>query len=119
FFVALYARRMPDRRSPPAVAATEQKPRDLQLADNRKALFDYSIEDRVEAGIALTGTEIKTSRCARESSSCTKRRSPSSPARSRRRATRSSRYGCTRSTAAQRSRSASRVARSATTSARG
>ena len=61
-FVALYALRMPDRRSPPAVAATEKKPRDLQLADNRKALFDYSIEDRVEAGIALTGTEIKSMR---------------------------------------------------------
>ena len=60
-FVPLYALGMPNRRSPP-VAAPEKKPRDLQLADNRKALFDYSIEDRFEAGIALTGTEIKSMR---------------------------------------------------------
>src|SRR5437899_12603374 len=60
-FVPLYALGMPDRRSPP-VAAPEKKPRDLQLADNRKALFDYSIEDRFEAGIALTGTETKAIR---------------------------------------------------------
>src|SRR6266571_5757414 len=60
-FVPLYALGMPDRRSPP-VATPEKKPRDLQLADNRKALFDYSIEDRFEAGIALTGTEIKSMR---------------------------------------------------------
>jgi SsrA-binding protein len=60
-FVALYALAMPDRRSPP-VAAAEKKPRDLQLADNRKALFDYAIEDRFEAGLALTGTEIKSLR---------------------------------------------------------
>jgi SsrA-binding protein len=52
---------MPDRKPPP-VAAPETKSRDLQLAENRKALFDYAIEDRVEAGIALTGTEIKSLR---------------------------------------------------------
>jgi SsrA-binding protein len=61
-FIALYALRVPDRRSPPAVAAPEKKSRDLQLAENRKALFDYAIEDRVEAGLALTGTEIKSLR---------------------------------------------------------
>src|SRR5881628_2470379 len=60
-FVPLYALAMPDRRSPPVVTP-EKKPRDLQLADNRKALFDYTIEDRSEAGIALTGTEIKSLR---------------------------------------------------------
>src|SRR5256885_9433271 len=60
-FTPLSALGMRDRRSPP-VAAPEKKPRDLQLADNRKALFDYSIEDRFEAGIALTGTEIKSMR---------------------------------------------------------
>ena len=52
---------MPDRKAPP-VAEPEKKSRDLQLADNRKALFDYSIEDRFEAGLALTGTEIKSLR---------------------------------------------------------
>jgi tmRNA-binding protein len=60
-FIALYAPPVPDRRSPP-VAAPEKKPRDLQLADNRKALFDYSIEERFEAGVVLTGTEIKSLR---------------------------------------------------------
>lgn len=33
-----------------------------QVATNRKALHDYFIEDRFEAGIALTGTEIKSVR---------------------------------------------------------
>lgn len=35
------------------------------LADNRKAFFDYHIEDRIEAGIALLGTEIKSARAGR------------------------------------------------------
>lgn len=32
------------------------------VSDNRKAFHDYFIEDRVEAGIVLTGTEIKSIR---------------------------------------------------------
>ena len=32
------------------------------VAENRKARFDYFIEDDVEAGIALTGTEVKSLR---------------------------------------------------------
>ncbi len=32
------------------------------VATNRKARFEYTIEDRYEAGIALTGTEIKSVR---------------------------------------------------------
>lgn len=32
------------------------------VATNRKARYEYSIEDRYEAGIALTGTEIKSVR---------------------------------------------------------
>jgi SsrA-binding protein len=43
-------------------AAPEKKSRDVQLADNRRAFYDYAIEDRVEAGLALTGTEIKSLR---------------------------------------------------------
>ncbi len=35
---------------------------ELPIADNRRALFDYDIDDRIEAGIALTGTEIKSIR---------------------------------------------------------
>ena len=32
------------------------------VSDNRKAFHDYFIEDRIEAGIVLTGTEIKSIR---------------------------------------------------------
>ena len=32
------------------------------IADNRKASFDYFLEDRYEAGLVLTGTEIKSLR---------------------------------------------------------
>ena len=32
------------------------------VADNRRARFDYHIEDTFEAGIALTGTEVKSLR---------------------------------------------------------
>lgn len=35
------------------------------LAQNRKARFDYTILDTVEAGIVLKGTEIKSIRAAR------------------------------------------------------
>jgi len=36
-----------------------------QIATNRKAFHDYHIVDTYEAGIALTGTEIKSVRAAR------------------------------------------------------
>ena len=32
------------------------------IAENRKARFNYAVEDTVEAGIALTGTEVKSIR---------------------------------------------------------
>ena len=32
------------------------------VAENRRARFDYHIEDTTEAGIALTGTEVKSLR---------------------------------------------------------
>jgi SsrA-binding protein len=32
------------------------------VADNRKARFEYALEDHVEAGIELTGTEVKSLR---------------------------------------------------------
>jgi SsrA-binding protein len=32
------------------------------VAENRRARFDYAIEDTYEAGIALTGTEVKSLR---------------------------------------------------------
>lgn len=37
------------------------------IADNRKARHDYHIEDTVEAGIVLTGTEVKSLRLGRVS----------------------------------------------------
>ena len=37
------------------------------VARNKKALHDYFIEDRVEAGLALTGTEVKALRMGRAS----------------------------------------------------
>ena len=46
------------RSTPP----TEKRPRDVELAENRRARFDYAIEETIEAGIALTGTEIKSLR---------------------------------------------------------
>ena len=32
------------------------------VAENRRARFDYFVDDRMEAGIALTGTEVKSLR---------------------------------------------------------
>ncbi len=37
------------------------------IATNRKAQHDYFLEDRMEAGIALKGTEIKSVRAGRVS----------------------------------------------------
>lgn len=32
------------------------------VAENRKARFNYAIDDTIEAGVALTGTEVKSAR---------------------------------------------------------
>ena len=40
----------------------EKKSRDVEIADNRRASYDYTIEERLEAGVSLTGTEIKSLR---------------------------------------------------------
>ena len=42
--------------------ANRQDDESKTLASNRKAFHDYSIEETYEAGIALTGTEIKSVR---------------------------------------------------------
>lgn len=44
--------------------ASEAPPRPVvrQLARNRRALHDYIVHDRIEAGVALTGTEVKSAR---------------------------------------------------------
>src|SRR2546425_11911395 len=49
---------MPARR----IEGTPPEPRQTLLADNRRARFDYEIQRRLEAGIALLGTEIKSLR---------------------------------------------------------
>lgn len=41
---------------------TKEKHHDRPLAQNRKAGHDYSIIDTIEAGVVLTGTEIKSIR---------------------------------------------------------
>jgi SsrA-binding protein len=39
-----------------------QEPNEKVVATNRKAFHDYSIEERLEAGIVLRGTEVKSIR---------------------------------------------------------
>ena len=43
----------------------EKNERPIVVAENRKARFNYAIEDTLEAGIALTGTEVKSIRSVR------------------------------------------------------
>ena len=47
-----------------AVAATQER---RVIARNRRARHDYHIEDVVEAGLVLTGTEVKSLRAGRAS----------------------------------------------------
>ncbi|RTL50306.1 MAG: SsrA-binding protein SmpB [Bradyrhizobiaceae bacterium] len=42
---------------------SEKKERPIKVvAENRKARFNYAIEDTIEAGVMLTGTEVKSAR---------------------------------------------------------
>jgi SsrA-binding protein len=43
----------------------EKSARNRVLAANRKALHDYHVHERLEAGVALTGTEVKSCRAGR------------------------------------------------------
>ena len=54
-----------NRNSKKKTAAAAANGNNRQLAVNRKALHDYEILDRVEAGLALTGTEIKSIRAGK------------------------------------------------------
>jgi SsrA-binding protein len=49
------ARKGQDRNRPPV-------DNDARIANNRTALHDYAVEDRYEAGLVLTGSEIKSIR---------------------------------------------------------
>ena len=53
------------KKTPQKNTGLNDKPRILTIADNRRARFDYDILDHLEAGIALTGTEIKAIRAGR------------------------------------------------------
>jgi SsrA-binding protein len=49
------------------VAARKQDTNNTVIARNRRARHDYAIEDTYEAGVALTGTEVKSLRHGRAS----------------------------------------------------
>ena len=55
--------------SPRRTAKDEEEPADGErtklVADNRRAFFNYTIDEKVEAGLALTGSEIKSVRDGR------------------------------------------------------
>lgn len=53
---------MPSRRKK---TAAKEQPNNRTIAVNRQATFNYEILDRYEAGLALTGTEIKSIRAGR------------------------------------------------------
>ncbi|MDQ4144591.1 MAG: SsrA-binding protein SmpB [Actinomycetota bacterium] len=44
------------------MAGSKQGPPTKLIAQNRKARYDYAIEDTVEAGLVLVGTEVKACR---------------------------------------------------------
>jgi SsrA-binding protein len=45
--------------------ANEQKPAPRLIAENRRARYEYFIEERLEAGLALEGWEVKALRAGR------------------------------------------------------
>lgn len=58
------ARAVPTKNAPPAKT---EAPRFRDVAVNRRAFHDYEILDRYEAGISLTGSEIKSVRAGKVS----------------------------------------------------
>jgi SsrA-binding protein len=52
-------------RKPPPKAGRSGKPAPRDLASNRRAQHDYEILERFEAGLELTGTEVKSARSGR------------------------------------------------------
>lgn len=61
------ARRPARRRPTPADRAKAASDARKTVARNRRATHDYVIEDRYEAGLVLTGTEVKALRMGRAS----------------------------------------------------
>ncbi len=58
---------MAARAKPTAVAAPKKPPAPAPTVDNRRARFEYEFLERIEAGIVLTGTEIKSLRSGQTS----------------------------------------------------
>ena len=62
---------MPTKRKKQMVATTKDKPLEKPgpfiktVADNRRARFDYEVLEQIEAGVVLTGTEIKSVRAGK------------------------------------------------------
>lgn len=50
--------------SPPVMAKPKDNPNYKIIAENRRARFDYDIEDDLECGIELMGSEVKSLRTA-------------------------------------------------------
>src|SRR5262245_26312008 len=53
------------RKPSPHKSAKSGKPAPRDLASNRRAQHDYEILERFEAGLQLTGTEVKSARSGR------------------------------------------------------
>ncbi len=58
---------MAARAKPTAVIAPKKPPAPAPTVDNRRARFEYEFLERIEAGIVLTGTEIKSLRSGQTS----------------------------------------------------
>ena len=58
---------MPPKAKPTAVVAPKKPPAPAPTVDNRRARFEYEFLERIEAGIVLTGTEIKSLRSGQSS----------------------------------------------------
>lgn len=56
---------MPKAKEQTKASVDQDEERTKVIADNRRAFFNYHIDERVEAGIALTGSEIKSVRQGR------------------------------------------------------
>ena len=51
-----------ERRAPATIARVATQKGQKQIAENRRARHDYVLLERVEAGLVLTGTEVKALR---------------------------------------------------------
>ena len=58
---------MPPKSKKKVPKSAEVGPRIRTVADNRRARFDYDILERIEAGLVLSGTEVKSVRAGRVS----------------------------------------------------